>query len=141
MPTFCSAYSETGRSSPSSVIGTVGIGHAPVVGAGGGEHQPLHPGLVASATSARVACTLTSSETAGSQRARGIADDRGEVHDGLGAGERAPARLGVADVGADHLDAGALLLGGDVLLAVQQRVQDAHLAPGAAQLRTSIAPM
>ena len=35
----------------------------------------------------------------------------------------------------------ALLLGGDVLLAVQQRVEHAHLVPGLAQLRTSSAPM
>ncbi len=29
MPTFCSAYSETGLSSPSSVIGTVGSAMRP----------------------------------------------------------------------------------------------------------------
>ena len=74
-------------------------------------------------------------------RAGRVADDRGEVHDRVGAVQRAPARVGVADVGADHLDAGALLLGGDVLLAVQQRVEHAHLAAGVAQLRHSSAPM
>ena len=33
-----------------------------------------------------------------------VADDRGEVDDGLGAGERGGARIGVADVAADELE-------------------------------------
>ena len=70
----------------------------------------------------------------GIERARGVADDRREVHDGVGARQRAFARLSVADVRADHLDARLLLLGGDVLLAVQQRVEHADLALRLAQL-------
>ena len=52
----------------------------------------------------------------------------------LGARQGAFARVGVADVRADHLHARLLLLGRDVLLAVQQRVQHAHLVLRLAQL-------
>ncbi len=56
----------------------------------------------------------------GIARAGRVADDRREVDDSLGAVEGARAGVAVADVASDHFDAGALLLGRDVLLAVEQ---------------------
>ena len=67
-------------------------------------------------------------------RAGGVADDRGEVHDLVDALERLGAGLGIADVAADELGAGGLDALGDVLLAVQQRVEHADLAAGLEQL-------
>ena len=67
-------------------------------------------------------------------RAGRVADDRGEVDDRLGALERARRGVGVADVAVDHLDAPARGASAIVLLAVQQRVEHAHLAPGVEQL-------
>ncbi len=56
------------------------------------------------------------------------------MDDSLGAIERTGPGAGVADVAADHLDAGLLLLGGDVLLAVQQGVEHTHLTAVLEQL-------
>jgi hypothetical protein len=44
------------------------------------------------------------------------------------------ARRRIAHVAADDRHAGLLLLGRDVLLSVQQRIQHAHLAAGLLQL-------
>ena len=56
------------------------------------------------------------------------------MHERLGALERLGSGVGVPDVAANHLDALGLELGGDVLLAVQQRVEHLHRAPGGQQL-------
>ena len=56
------------------------------------------------------------------------------MHDRLGAVDAPGAGLGVADVAAHDLDALALELGGDVLLAVQQRVEHTHVVAGGEQL-------
>ena len=81
-----------------------------------------------------MACTLTSSESSGSRAQAGSPTIAARCTTPSAPCERACARVAVADVGADHLHAGLLLLGGDVLLAVQQRVEHAHLVPGLVQL-------
>ena len=119
------------------------IGHAPVVRAGGGEYESLHAGVVGVGDERSRGLHVDLVGDRGIERARRVADDRSEVHDGVHAGQRPPARIGVADVRTDHLDATAFLLCGDVLLAVKQRVEYAHLASALAQLsgeeRTDIA--
>ena len=96
----------------------VRVGHAPVVRARRGEHEPLDTGLtgVGDERLRRLDVDLVGDRWV--ERARRVADDRGEVDDGVGAAQRALACVGVTDVTANDLDAGLLLLGGDLLLAV-----------------------
>src|SRR3954471_11301738 len=56
------------------------------------------------------------------------------MHDGVGSLERLSARVGVTDVPPDQLHAPARQSGGDVLLAVQEHVQHAHLVARAQKL-------
>ena len=134
MLTFCSAYRDTGLEL--AVLGDRNrrVRHATVVGAGGGEHQSLHAGLarVGDEPSGRLHVDFVRELRVAPTC--GVADDRGQMHDGVDACQRALARLGVANVGADHLDARSLLLGCDVVLAVEQGIQHANLVSSRAQL-------
>ena len=56
------------------------------------------------------------------------------MHDLVGALQRGRARVRVADVAADQLDAGGLEVVRDRLLAVQETVENANLASGGEQL-------
>ena len=130
MPTFCSAYSDTGASSPSSVTGTVGIVHPPVVRARGGEHELLDPGGASVREQRLRGAHVDVVRPLGVERTRRVADDRGQVHHLVHALERGAARGLVADVGHDHFDAILPLLGREVLLSMQDHVEHAHVAPG-----------
>jgi hypothetical protein len=116
------------------------IGHAAIVGAGGGEHEPLNARLtrVGDETSCGLHVDLVGE--LGIAPARRVADDRGKVDDAVDARERAFARLCIADVRADHLNACTFLLGRDVLLAVQKRVEHPNLVLRLAQLLNEECP-
>ena len=109
----------------------------------GGEHQSLDAGRVC--LDDERACGLDVDLIGGLriERARGIAHDRGEVHDLLHARERLAAHGPVAHVAPQHLDTGRRLFLGDVVLAVQEAVEDAHVASTVLELlheqRTDVA--
>ena len=88
----------------------------------------------ASATSARLPSTFTSLESSGSRPQAGSPTIAARCTTASAPSSALRAGVGVADVAADDLDALALELGGDVLLAVQQRVEHLHLAAGGQQL-------
>ncbi len=81
-----------------------------------------------------MAWTLTSSDSSGSRAQAGSPTIAARWTTRIDAVERARACDAVADVRADYLDTRLLLLGRDVLLAMQQRVEHANLVPGFLQL-------
>jgi hypothetical protein len=116
------------------VDGHGGVGHAPVVRARGREHEPPHAEAARVLDEGAAALHVHRVGGLGVARARRVADDGGEVHDGLHPLERALARRRVADVAADQRHAARLEGAGDVLLAVQEHVEHAHVVPAGQQL-------
>jgi hypothetical protein len=102
------------------------IGHPPVVGARRRHHEALDVHGLLGQLQRCLDVDLVGELRV--TRARGIADDRGEVDDGFGVLEGPRPGVRIADVALDepHL--------GRRRLPVQEEVEHRHVAPGAQQL-------
>ena len=111
------------------------IGHAAVVGAGGGEDQAgATPASWARATTLRLPPTFTVGRDCRILGAGRVPDDGREMHDRVRAREGARAGGRITHVAADDLGTEPRHMRGNVFLAVQQRIQHTDVMAAVCEL-------
>ena len=103
------------------------IGHAAVVGAGGGEDQPAHTRVLGTGDDVAAAADIHLGRDCRILGTGRVPDDGREMHDRVRAREGARTGARITHVAADDLGTKSRHMRGNVFLAVQQRIQHTNV--------------